>query len=222
MHLTLFSAAIIALTLPFAGVRAQLPPQVTPCIENCLVEAAAQDLDGCSVSDVQCLCANKKIQQDALSCLQQQCTTQELEEVQVFIAAECAPAASSSSASSSSTHSTGPSTSVTHSASSSEPHTSEKTSISSTTTIPSTHLSSTTSVSATSLANSTTSLVSTSFTAPLALSSSSPPSSSSATSNTTASAAPARTNAAVRAGQDSIGIGIAALGAVFGGAMVWR
>ncbi len=46
MHLTVFSA-VIALAL--ASVRAQLPPQVTPCIQNCLVQAVAQDLDGCSV-----------------------------------------------------------------------------------------------------------------------------------------------------------------------------
>ena len=48
MQLTLLSTPI-ALALALGGVQAQLPPQVTPCIENCLAQAAAQDLNGCSV-----------------------------------------------------------------------------------------------------------------------------------------------------------------------------
>ena len=158
MYLTVLSASI---ALALAGVRAQLPPQVTPCIETCLAQAAAEDLDGCSVyvpslpyiprgagagagahayyrirrTDVQCLCANKKIQQDVFSCLQQQCSTQEFEEVQVFVAAECAPPASSTSPSTSAratspittTHSEAPST--IHTTSSSEERTSERTSV---------------------------------------------------------------------------------------------
>ncbi|KAM5545269.1 hypothetical protein V8D89_001380 [Ganoderma adspersum] len=217
MHLTLLCVSV---AFALAGVRAQLlPPQVTPCIQNCALQAVAQDLDGCSVNDVQCLCANKKIQQDMFSCLQQQCTTQELEEVQVVVAAECAPPASSTSAPAS-THSAAPSTApVTHSASSSEARTSEKTSASSTTTVPSTHFSSTPSVSVASLVNST-SLLSSTSTMPVALpSSSSTSSSSSDASSTTPSAAPATTNAALRVEQHAIGIAV--LGAVLGGAVIW-
>ncbi|KAM5545280.1 hypothetical protein V8D89_001391 [Ganoderma adspersum] len=218
MHLTLLSAAV-AFTL--SGVHAQqLPPRFTPCIKNCLVHAIAQDLNSCSMPDVQCLCANKKIQQDVFSCLQQQCTTQEVSAVQAFVAAECAPAASSTS-----THSEAPSSSSspsTRTGSSSEAYTSGKTSASfSATAAPSSspHLSSTTTALATSLANST-SIISTTSTTPVALSSSA---ASSDAPSSTPSAAPARTNAATRVDRDAIGIPVyAVLGAVLGGAAaVW-
>ncbi|KAM5537724.1 hypothetical protein V8D89_008611 [Ganoderma adspersum] len=197
------------MALTFAVVRAQLPPQVTPCIENCPAQAVAPgpgrmhrgrpypSSSSPSRVVIECLCANEKIQQDVLSCLQLQCTTRELEVFQA-IDAQRVPAHYVHDDSSSSKLVGG--------------------------TVPSSHLSSTTSASVTSLANST-SLLSTSSTTPVALSSYSSSESSSSSlldaASSAPSAAPASTNAAPRLlGHGAVGI-YAVLGAVLGSVAVW-
>ncbi|KAM5545283.1 hypothetical protein V8D89_001394 [Ganoderma adspersum] len=133
MHPTVLSA-YIALALTLVGVRAQLPQQATtPCIQNCLDRAASLVFPACYVnvgSSCYCGSGNDRIQQDAFSCLQQECTAHELAVVQEIVAANCALRTTSTSAAvpahSEAPYMPPPQAPSAHHASSFEAHTSEQ------------------------------------------------------------------------------------------------
>ncbi|KAI1787777.1 hypothetical protein LXA43DRAFT_1097957 [Ganoderma leucocontextum] len=75
--------AFVAAT--FAGVHTQ---NVSQCVLNCIGQAAASN--SCDLTNTQCLCTNSKLQQDALSCLEQSCTTQDLQNAESLVQTECA------------------------------------------------------------------------------------------------------------------------------------
>nr|VWO96524.1 GPI-anchored CFEM domain protein B [Ganoderma boninense] len=68
----------------FAGVHAQ---NISQCVLTCISQAAAAN--GCDVTSTQCLCTNSKLQQDALSCLEQSCTAQDLQNAESLVQTEC-------------------------------------------------------------------------------------------------------------------------------------
>ncbi|PIL26750.1 hypothetical protein GSI_11164 [Ganoderma sinense ZZ0214-1] len=76
--------AVAFLAASFAGVHAQ---NVSQCVLNCISQAATSN--GCDLTNTQCLCTNSKLQQAALTCLQQSCTAQDLQNAESLVQTEC-------------------------------------------------------------------------------------------------------------------------------------
>lgn len=69
---------------------------IDPCILGCVQSAASSN--GCSsFTDLSCVCGSTAFQQSALSCLQSNCTSADVQAAQALQSAECAAVSASSS-----------------------------------------------------------------------------------------------------------------------------
>ncbi|TRM64816.1 hypothetical protein BD626DRAFT_489979 [Schizophyllum amplum] len=98
--LALFALATAALaqssTSTASSAAASSTAGISACILQCSSDAASTN--GCSsVTDLQCMCTSSGFQNDAASCMQENCTEAEMEAALQLQATECAAIASSAS-----------------------------------------------------------------------------------------------------------------------------
>ncbi|KIP03063.1 hypothetical protein PHLGIDRAFT_16131 [Phlebiopsis gigantea 11061_1 CR5-6] len=104
MFTKVVSVVLVAAALASAQSSISLPaglPSIDSCTQNCLTQAATAN--GCTLTDVTCVCSNTAFQQAVASCLQSGCPSADLSTALALENAICGGTSASASASSAAT-----------------------------------------------------------------------------------------------------------------------